>query len=55
LVGGVSPAGRGPDPQRGSQYDSTPKSTPKSTPTSFSSKRKSTHVIPQITPDSNSG
>ena len=63
LVGGVGPAGCGPDPQRGGQYDSTPKSTPKptakstpkSTAKSFSSKRKSTHVIPQITPDSNSG
>jgi hypothetical protein len=51
LVGGVGPAGRGPDPQRGRQYDSAPNSTPKS----FSSKRKSTHDIPQITPDSNSG
>jgi hypothetical protein len=51
LVGGVGPAGRGPDRQRDGQNDSTPKSTAKS----FSSKRKSTHVIPQITPDSNSG
>ena len=55
LVGGVGPAGRGPDPQRGCEYDSAPKSIPKSIPKSFSSKRKSTHVIPQITPDSNSG
>lgn len=63
LVGGVGPPGRGPDRQRGSQYESTPKSTPESTPKSipksipksFSSKRKSTHVIPQITPNSNSG
>jgi hypothetical protein len=54
LVGGVGPARRGPDPQRDGQNDSTPKSIPKSTAKSFSSKRKSTHVIPQITPDSNS-
>ena len=55
LVGGVGPAGCGPYPQRGGQNDSTPKPTSKPTTQSFSSKRKSTHVIPQITPDSDSG